>query len=81
MDPAGVLASCGPPGLCHSATECVVAFPRQHTIPSCLGRVGRGLLAPRGVTSERAAVCQPPPEPSDRAVVRPVVGAVPKAAD
>jgi hypothetical protein len=61
MKQADVLASCGTLGLCLSVTKYVVTFPLQHAIPSCLWR---GLLAPWGMTTERAAVCQPPPEPS-----------------
>lgn len=70
---ADVLALCGTPGLCLSATKYVVTFP-LHSVPSCLWR---GLWAPLGITVERAAVCQPPPEPVDWAVV----GVVPSTED
>lgn len=56
---ADTLVSCDTPGLCLSATKCVVTFPPQHAIPSCLWR---GLLAPLGITTKRAAVFQPPPD-------------------
>lgn len=69
---------CGTPGLCLSATKYVVTFPLQLAIPSCLWR---GLLAPLGMTTERAAVCQPPPEPTGWACCLPVVGRVPETAD
>lgn len=62
MEQADILALRGTPGLCLSAIKYVVTFSPQHAIPSCLWR---GLLAPLGVTTERAAVCQPPPEPSN----------------
>lgn len=50
-------------------------FPLQHAIPSCLWK---GLLAPLGITMERAAVCQPPPEPSGWAVVNLLLEEFPK---
>lgn len=65
MEQADELTSCGAPGLCLSATQYVVTFP-LHAVPSCLWS---SLLAPLGITTERAAVCQPPPEPSNWAAV------------
>lgn len=41
-------------------------FPLQQAVPSCLWQ---GLLAPLEITPERAAVCRPPPEPWNWAVV------------
>lgn len=66
MEQTDMLASCGTPELCLSVTKYVVTIPPQHVIPGCLWR---GLLAPLGITTERAAVCQPPPEPLNWVVV------------
>lgn len=65
MEQADELTSYGAPGLCLSGTQYVVTFP-LHAVPSCLWS---SLLAPLGITTERAAVCQPPPEPSNWAAV------------
>lgn len=59
VEQADVLASCGTPGLCLTFAR-EVTFPLQCAIPSCLWK---GILAPFEITTERAAVCQPPPEP------------------
>lgn len=58
----------------HVALLGYVYLPPNMLSPSLLSMpylaaFGGGLLAPLGISTERAAVCQPPPEPSNWAIV------------
>ena len=66
MEQADMLASRGTPGCACLPPGMASPSPFSTPTPSCLWK---GLLAPFEITAERAAVCRPPPEPWNWAVV------------